>query len=127
MINTPGCDKYPKCAVYHLEKFYVSYPGDHCIKVFDKTGEYIHDIGFEGSNDGQFVNPVGLVIDKYNRLIVCDADNRRLQLFTLSGKFLSKLCGEAFNNGSPWYAAMNNIDNSLFVADFNKRDVYVFY
>ena len=124
---TPGCDKYPKCAVYHLEKFYVSYPGDHCIKVFDKTGEYIHDIGFEGSNDGQFVNPVGLVIDKYNRLIVCDADNRRLQLFTLSGKFLSKLCGEAFNNGSPWYAAMNNIDNSLFVADFNKRDVYVFY
>ena len=124
---TPNCDKYPKCAVYHLEKFYVSYPGDHCIKVFDKTGEYIHDIGFEGSNDGQFVNPVGLVIDKYNRLIVCDADNRRLQLFTLSGKFLSKLCGEAFNNGSPWYAAMNNIDNSLFVADFNKRDVYVFY
>ena len=124
---TPNCDKYPKCTVYHLEKFYVSYPGDHCIKVFDKTGVYIHDIGCEGSNDGQFVHPVGLVIDKYNRLIVCDADNRRLQLFTLSGKFLSKLCGEAVNNGSPWYAAMNNTDNSLFVTDFNTRNVYVFY
>ena len=84
-------------------------------------------IGVAESNDGQFVFPVGLVIDKYNRLIVCDADNRRLQLFTLSGKFFSKLCGEAFNNASPRYAAMNNISNSLFVTNFNSRNIYVFY
>ena len=34
---TPNCDKFPKCAVYHLEKFYVSYPEDDCIKVFAKS------------------------------------------------------------------------------------------
>jgi len=71
-MTAPNCSKHPKCAVYHQNKFYVSYPQAHCVKVFDKTGLYIHDIGCEGSNDGQFQCPVGLVIDKYNQLIVCD-------------------------------------------------------
>ena len=112
----PNCDKYPECAVYHLDKFYVSYPGAHCIKVFDKRGVYLHNICCKGSNDGQFDCPVGLVIDEYNQLIVCDGDNQRLQLFSLSGTFLSKLQGEYFNNSYPWYAALNN-NGTLFVAD----------
>ena len=87
----PYCDKYPKCAVYYLDKFYVSYPWAHFVKILDKTGIYLHDIGCEGSNDGQFDCPVGLVIDKYNQLAVCDVDNGRMQFFTLRGKFLSKL------------------------------------
>ena len=122
-----NCNKCPKCAVYHQEKFYVSYPGAHCIKVFDKTGVYLHDIGCEGSNDGQFNYPRGLVIDKYNRLIVCDVSNRRLQLFTLSGKFLSKLQGEYFDNKfKPLYACINN-DNNLFVATSWEFCIFVFY
>ena len=90
-MTAPYCDEYPECAVCHQNKFYVSYPCDHCIKVFDKTGVYLHEIGFKGSRYGQFHFPLGLVIDKYNQLIVCDSDNLRLQLFTLSGKFLRKL------------------------------------
>ena len=126
-FTAPNCDKHPDCAVYHENKFYVSYPGAHCIKVFDKTGVYMHDIGCKGSNEGQFAYPLGLVIDKYNRLIVCDENNRRLQLFTLSGKFLSKLQGEYFNNSNPWYCAINNNDNSLFVADYNNDSIHVFH
>ena len=121
----PNCDQYPKCALYHLDKFYVSYPGAHCVKVFDQTGIYLHDIGCEGSDDGQFDCPVGLVIDKCNRLIVCDAKNERLQLFTLSGKFLSKLQGTCFNNNNPGFAAINNNDKSLFVAGWSS--IYVFH
>lgn len=102
----PNCDKYPECAVYHLDKFYVCYPGAHCIKVFDKRGVHLHNICCKGSNDEQFDCPVGLVIDEYNKLIVCDGDNQRLQLFSLSGTFLSKLQGEYFNNSYPWYAAL---------------------
>ena len=111
----PNCDEYPDCVVYHKDKFYVCYPGAHCIKVFDKTGEYLHDIGRKGSNDGQFDCPRGLVIDNYNRLIVCDVNNRRLQLFTLSGEFLSKLEGEYFENIKPFHAGINSND-ILFVA-----------
>ena len=112
-LTAPNCDKYPKCAVYHQNKFYVSYPESHCIKVFDKRGVYIHDIGCKGPYDGQLNYPVGLVIDKCNRLIVCDVNNQRLQLFTLSGKFLSKLDGKWFNN-RPWNAAINLNSDTLF-------------
>ncbi|XP_044164587.1 E3 ubiquitin-protein ligase TRIM71-like [Acropora millepora] len=114
-LTAPNCDKYPDCAVYHQNKFYVSYPGDHCIKVFDKTGLYIHDIGCKGSSDGQFDCPRGLVIDKYNRVIVCDGVNKRLQLFTLSGKFLSTLHTKWFMNWL-WHAAINLNSNTLFVS-----------
>ena len=103
-MTAPNCDAYPECAVYHQNKFYVSYPRAHCIKVFDKTGVYIHDIGCKGSSDGQLNYPVGLVIDKYNQLIVCDADNKRLQVFTLTGKFLSK----CRNFLGPTHSASNN-------------------
>ena len=123
-ITTPNCDKHPKCAVFHQNKFYVSYPWDHCIKVFDKTGVYLHDIGSKGSNDGQLNYPVGLVIDKCNQLIVCDVVNRRLQFFTLSGKFLRELQGEYFNYNSPWYAAVNNNGN-LTVAGQSGNCVFV--
>ncbi|XP_074612224.1 E3 ubiquitin-protein ligase TRIM71-like [Acropora palmata] len=125
-MTDPNCDKYPECAVYHQNKFYVSYPWDHCIKVFDKTGVYIHDIGCGGSNDGQFNFPVGLVIDKCSRLIVCDAINKRLQLFTLSGKFLSKLEGEWFCD-SPYHAAINLNSGTLVVSPIWGNHIYVFH
>ncbi|XP_074612449.1 E3 ubiquitin-protein ligase TRIM45-like isoform X1 [Acropora palmata] len=114
-FSASNSDEYPDCAVYHKKKFYVCYPGAHCIKMFDETGVYLRDIGCKGSNDGQFDRPRGLVIDKYNRLIVCDVNNRRLQLFSLSGKFLGKLEGEYFENVKPSHAGINNNGN-LFVA-----------
>ena len=123
-MTAPNCNKCPKCAVFHQNKFYVSYPWDHCIKVFDKTGVYLHDIGSKGSNDGQLNYPVGLVIDKCNQLIVCDVVNHRLQFFTLSGKFLRELQGEYFNYNRPWYAAVNNNGN-LTVAGQSGNCVFV--
>ena len=88
---------------------------------------YIHDIGCAGSNDGQFSYSRGLVIDKCNRLIVCDVGNRRMQLFTLSGKFLSKLHGERFEDSKfkPLYACINN--NNLFVATSWECGILAFY
>ena len=123
---SPDCAEYPECAVYHQNKFFVSYPEAHCIKVFDKAGVYLHDIGCKGSNDGQFCYPVGFVVDKYNQLIVCDVDNQRLQLFTISGTFLSNLKLESLNICNPRYPAINN-DNILCVADSWEGLISVFH
>ena len=118
-MTAPNCYEHPECTAYHQNKFYVSYPQAHCIKVFGKTGMYIHDIGCEGSSDGQFSYARGLVIDKYNRLIVCDGSERRLQLFTLSGKFLGTLQGEYPNNcNSPWCAASDKNGNLVVAGPF---------
>ncbi|XP_068726672.1 E3 ubiquitin-protein ligase TRIM71-like [Montipora capricornis] len=125
-FSAPDCGKYPSCAIYHQDKFFVSYYHANCVKVFDKTGVYLHDIGCEGCNDGQFDGPDGLVIDKYNRLIVCDARNHRLQLFTLDGQFLSKIDGQYFENGFPIYVAINS-GGSLIVADLGNGRISVFH
>ena len=125
-MTAPNCDKFPECAVYHQDKFYVSYPQAHCIKVFGKTGVYIYDIGCEGSSDGQLDYPVGLVIDKCNQLIVCDAGNERLQLFTLSGEFLSTLGKESFYD-RPLCAAINLNSETLFVSSSSRYDICVFH
>ena len=119
-------DDFLEYAIYHQDKFFVSYYSANCVKVFDKTGVYLHDIGCKGSNDGQFDDPLGLLIDKDNRLIVCDRGNKRLQLFTLSGKFLSKIHGQYFKNGCPSYVAINS-GGSLIVANAYNGRISVFH
>ena len=53
-FSAPDCDVFPSYAICHQDKFFVSYLFANCVKVFDKTGVYLHDIGCKGSNDGQF-------------------------------------------------------------------------
>ncbi|XP_068726336.1 E3 ubiquitin-protein ligase TRIM71-like [Montipora capricornis] len=125
-FGAPDCDESPYYAIYDQDKFFVSYYSAKSVKVFDKTGVYLYDIGCEGSNDGQFDGPFGLVIDKYNRLIVSDARNHRLQLFSLSGKFLSKIDGQYFKNGFPSTIAINSGGN-LIVADVGNSLISIFH
>ena len=81
---------------------------------------YLHYIG----NDGQFDYPFGLVVDKYNQLVVCDAKNGSLQFFTLTGKFLSKLWDECFNEKNPYHVAINNNDSNLLLADLGYVHIF---
>ena len=78
----PDCDSEPWCAVYHQDTFYFSYLSAHCVKVFNNGGVYQYDIGCEGSGDGQLRFPFGLVIDKFNQLIVCDTGNKTATFYT---------------------------------------------
>ena len=94
--------------------------------VFKNAGEYLYDIGSKGSGDGQFLGPTGLAIDKFNRLIVCDEGNRRLQLFTLDGKFVAKVAGSFFDLNSCLVGCAVSNTGHLFVTDYNKHCVYVF-
>ena len=124
-FSAPGCDAFPGCALYHQDTFFVSYPDANCVKVFNNTGVYQYTIGCEGSGDGQLEYPTGLVNDKFNQLIVCDAGNRRLQVFALDGKFISKIEGPFFVNSHVDGIAMSSNGN-LFVTDAKKNVIYVF-
>ena len=95
--------------------------------VFNNAGEYLYDIGGQGSGDGQFRKPIGLAINKFNRLIVCDAGNRRLQLFTLDGKYITQIAGSHFfKGGYPHYAVICNT-GYLFVTNSDRHSVPVFH
>ena len=125
-FSAPAYVSGPWCAVYHQDTFFVSYPYAHCVKVFNNAGEYLHDIGCEGSGDGQLSCPTGLVIDKFNQLIVCDARNRRLQLITLDGKFGTKITGQCFVD-SHLHAIAVTRNGNLLVTDNKKNCIYVFH
>ena len=119
-------DKSLWSAVYHQDTFFVCDRVAHRIKVFNKEGKFLYNIGSEGSGDGQLRNPFGLAVDKFNNLIVCDAGNRRLQLFTLDGKFVSKIEQHFVEDGGlPVYVAVSN-DGRVFVTGGVKHCVYVF-
>ena len=94
----------------------------NCVKVFNKGGEFQYDIGAEGSGDGQLKRPAGLAIDNFNNLIVCDSLNRRLQVFSLDGKFVF-----SFNEGIqfPCSIAVTK-ESKVVVSDIYKDIIHVF-
>ena len=77
----------PSSAVYHQGLYFVSFGWDHHIKVFNKEGQFLYDIGREGSGDGQLSFPAGLAIDNFNNLIV--SDKGQPKVFSLDGKFVN--------------------------------------
>ena len=123
-FSAPDCnrDATPSCVVYHHDMFFVSYFSGHCVKVFNKEGVFLHNIGSEGSGKGQFKWPSGLVVDAFDNLIVSDCENSRIQMFTLDGKFLTSF-GQDIRE--PWAPTVCN-NGDLLVTDVAKHSVLVF-
>ena len=124
-FSAPNCNAEQGWVLYHQDKFFISYPDAHHIRVFNNAGVHLYDIGEEGSGDAQLMRPFGLVIDKFNHLIVCDVLNERLQVFTLDGKFVAKITGSFFNDSCLTACAASNT-GYLFATDGDRNCVYVF-
>jgi hypothetical protein len=61
--------------------------GSSMIKKFDVNGRLLDSWGSFGSEEGQFKNPTGILVDsKY--VHVADTDNSRIQTFDKDGKFI---------------------------------------
>ena len=122
-LSAPNCDGNQEFVLYDQRKFFV--PEAHRVRVFNSAGVHLFDIGEEGSGDGQLMRPTGLTIDKFNHLIVCDSLNKRLQVFTLDGKFIAKIEESFFNDSCLAACAVSNT-GYLFVTDGDRNCVYVF-
>ena len=123
------CHESPWVGICYQNMFFVSYPSTHVVKVFSKEGEFLYDIGSEKSGDEQLSKPLGLAIDKFNNLVVCDGDNSDLKVFTLDGKFLNKItldnrdCALKY----PCSVKLASSGDSLFVTDSAKDCVFIFW
>lgn len=110
----------PSFAVHHRDKFFVSYREKHRVMVFNDEGTFLFDIGAAGHGQEKLTSPLGLAIDKFNHLIVCDSDSSRLQVFTLDGRYVTTISGF----GSPEFAAVSK-EGQLYVTDQGKDCVHV--
>ena len=122
----PVLDGSPSFAIHHQDRFFVSFPKTRCVKVFSDDGDFLYDIGTSRIVNEQLSRPLGLAVDKFNRLIVCDSDGCRLQVFTLDGRHVRSIEGRDDGFQSPQFIAVSE-DGRLFLTDTGKKCVHVFH
>jgi NHL repeat/6-bladed beta-propeller len=71
------------------------------VVAYDKTGNYLRQIGTPGSGNGQINEPRGIAIGPNGNIWVAEAGtNKRIQQFTPTGTFVSKITNTGFIE--PW-------------------------
>jgi peptidylamidoglycolate lyase len=92
--------------------FYVAdgYQNTRVIK-FDKNGKYLFEWGKKGTGPGEFVLPHAVVLDSQGRVYVGDRSNKRIQIFTPEGKYITE-----WHTGSPYGLAISP-GGDLWMAD----------
>jgi len=68
------------------DRYYVTDTIENCIKVFNRNGDYICQIGSKGSGPGEFIDPFNIAADNQN--IYCEnRGNHRISIFTVDGVY----------------------------------------
>ena len=80
-------------AIHHQGKFFVSYGEKRRVSAFNDDGTFLYDIGAEGDTSEKLNAPLGLAVDRFDNLIVCDSNAGQLQVFTLEGRYLTTITG----------------------------------
>ena len=110
------------------EVMYVADFGNHRIQKLTTGGKFLHKFGKEGSGQGQFKYPRGVVVDSKNRVIVSDMDNNRVQVFSQDGDWLLTIdCNGSGDNccQSPWGLSLDPQGN-IHVAAGGSNTIKVF-
>ena len=89
-IGQQGSFTCPTHCVQYGEYFIVADELEHCIKMFDRKGNFKFTFGKRGGEEGEFKNPRCLSISKSGHLMVCDSWNHRIQIFEVDGKLVYK-------------------------------------
>ena len=116
----------PSFAIHHRNKFFVSYPEAHCVKVFSDNGMFLYDIGAKGSKREKLGKPLGLAMDRFNNLVVCDSNKSRLQVYKPDGRHVATIEGENSQLVSPQFVAVSK-DGHLFVTDSGCKSEELFH
>ena len=90
LLTLHGDQLDPCHCISHGNRYFVSVLDGDCIKVFSAQGDFLYQFGRKGKGDGEFNGPLCLVVDKSGRLVVCDCNNHRIQVFQLDGTFCCK-------------------------------------
>ena len=119
LISCPTSDL---SCVNHKNRFFVSDSDHYCIKVFDQAGQFLYKFGSKGTENGQFVRPSGLHIDRHGCLLVCDQGSGRFQKFSLEGRFIGKCTTPGLENLN---GVVEMPDGRILVTSTNYKKVYI--
>ena len=127
-LGGEGSFTFPFHCVQYDKYLIVSDAYEHCIKVFERNGNFLYKFGKKGKGYGEFDNPRCLSVNKAGHLMVCDSSNHRVQVFELSGKFLTKFGAKGKSKGEfnrPVSTAVLS-DGRITVSDFGNNRIHIF-
>src|SRR5207249_2161927 len=64
--------------------------GQQRVHRFYRGGNLLHSWGEPGTGPGQFVLPHDVWVDERDRVLVCDRENRRVEIFDRAGHYLGE-------------------------------------
>jgi len=101
----------------------------HQIIIFDMVSrQIIRRFGGTGKQDGEFGYPEDLCVDRLNRILVCDTENNRIQVFDHEGNHLFSFGSKGREDGQfdkPCAVTVNHLNN-IIVCDSSNRRIQVF-
>ncbi|MHC4499219.1 MAG: 6-bladed beta-propeller, partial [Planctomycetota bacterium] len=98
---------------------------------YGPDGEVLAEWGSVGNGDGQFRDPWGVAVDRYQtgRIYVADTGNNRVQVFSSDGRFLNQWGTYGTGDGqfdSPIDVAVDTSRGNVYVLDRKNARVQVF-
>mmetsp|Transcript_45746 Transcript_45746/g.75706 ORF Transcript_45746/g.75706 Transcript_45746/m.75706 type:complete len:178 (+) Transcript_45746:153-686(+) len=110
---------WPKGVVVHRGSVYVADTGHHTVKVFSRSGQLRTCWGRRGSADGEFEFPTGIgALGEH--IFVSEHVGRRVQAFTLEGKFVAKVSVP----GSGELMGLSVDKNHVYIVDDDEHCVW---
>ena len=84
--------------------------------------------GKKGNKEGELNSPRYLSVNREGHLMVCDSGNHRVQVFELSGKFVTHFGTEGGGNGQFDYpvSTANLSDGRIVVSDRLNNRIQIF-
>jgi sugar lactone lactonase YvrE len=122
-LNTPSY-----VAVDSIGNIYLTDAMNFAVKLYDKNGNFIRQIGEVGDVPGSFARPKGIALDSENNIYVVDANHDNIQIFNKDGQLLLYF---GVNGAGPGQFYLPNgicIDRKdrIFIADTFNRRIQVF-
>ncbi len=115
-------------AVSPTDRIYVVDGVNNQIKVFNYNGGFIFSFGREGSERGDFRQPLGIDIDASGKIYVADAGNHRVQIFGPEGDFIAHipLTGTGKHAADPTDVVVDETRNRCYVVDNDNHRILVY-
>ncbi len=114
--------------VYVVNRSYENRPDGVHVTVVTLNEDYIREFGSYGEDDGQFVWPTSIALDRQENVYIADEWLNRISIFDKDGKFLSKWGKPGSGDGElnkPSGLAISG-DGTMFLVDSRNHRVQMF-
>ena len=123
-------DTFEDLDTFKDDRVYILDSGNYRVQVMDEDGDYVSQWGRRGKDDGEFDDPVSLVVDEDEEVIyILDRDRVRIDKFSLEGQHILSFGEEGIRKGKLDDPVDLTVDSLgyIYVLDNGRRTVLKYH